>query len=82
MYGSSRLGSIHDWTYVSSLTPHTDTNRFARVLGQKSYELGNHLPRETAQRAPRSGFHWGEGNVLPTISDQKKALQNGSTGSN
>lgn len=60
MYGSSRLGSSTQWTYVSSFTPHTDTNRFARVLGKKRYELTNHL-----------------GNVLATISDQKKPVDDG-----
>lgn len=46
-----------DTATVQTLTLQPDTNSFARVLGEKQYELTNHL-----------------GNVLATITDQKKAI--------
>ena len=43
LYGSSRLGSYSYVTEVKTITEHTDTNRYRRTLGYKSYELSNHL---------------------------------------
>ena len=43
LYGSSRLGSWQDTNKVTAITLDPDTNHFIHTLGDKQYELTNHL---------------------------------------